>query len=339
MERASSDGFSFSQDLTSGLSQGLSQMYSQSQMSQNSQSSDCTWYSGDSQSLSQPMGIVPQKRAHFDQLVPPSFPEVKKAKYNLPKWTKGLLKTAEENQKLKTHDILMKQQEEDTNYLKMFIQDVQKSIAGFPELVAQMVKQSTDFLVKEFEKRNDGLKKEMVNHINDTVGQELSHFRKQHLDNTFETWNYLSEIKNNLDEIKTLLDDKKSESSDVMTKIDQCCESILRVQQKVEEKSGRDANQEKGPSFRNIEVANQKELLNESDSDDEFQVSVLRSREKAKRKTIFQQPKSTYASTPTIFQQPKPTYTSTPIPNYHKKAGRTLLDDDETEEFLSIFEP
>jgi hypothetical protein len=46
-------------------------------------------------------------------MVPPSFPEVKKAKYNLPKWTKGLLKTAEETQKLKSHDVLLRRQEEE----------------------------------------------------------------------------------------------------------------------------------------------------------------------------------------------------------------------------------
>ena len=84
------DGFSFSQDLTSGLSQmysqGLSQMYSQ----MTTQSSDSGFY-GDSQSFGGLGAVPPQKRPFFavDQMVPPSFPEVKKAKYNLPKWTKG----------------------------------------------------------------------------------------------------------------------------------------------------------------------------------------------------------------------------------------------------------
>ena len=103
------DGFSFSQDLTSELSQMYSQM---------SQSTDSGFYGDsqslkDSQSLSQSFGAVPQKRPFFDQMVPPSFPEVKKAKYNLPKWTKGLLKNAEETQKLKSHDVLLRRQEEE----------------------------------------------------------------------------------------------------------------------------------------------------------------------------------------------------------------------------------
>ena len=97
------DGFSFSQDLTSGLSQMYSQM--------TSQSTDSGFY-GDSQSFGG-LGAVPQKGPFFDQMVPPSFPEVKKAKYNLPKWTKGLLKTAEETQKLKSHDVLLRRQEEE----------------------------------------------------------------------------------------------------------------------------------------------------------------------------------------------------------------------------------
>ena len=78
------DGFSFSQDLTSGLSQMYSQMTTQSM--------DSGFY-GDSQSFGG-LGAVPApKRPFFDQMVPPSFPpsfpEVKKTKYNLPKWTKG----------------------------------------------------------------------------------------------------------------------------------------------------------------------------------------------------------------------------------------------------------
>jgi len=76
------DGFSFSQDLTSGLSQMYSQM---SQMT--TQSTDSGFYGDsqslkDSQSLSQSfggLGAVPQKRPFFDQMVPPSFPEVKKS--------------------------------------------------------------------------------------------------------------------------------------------------------------------------------------------------------------------------------------------------------------------
>jgi len=317
MEPDASDGFSFSQELTSGWGQVLSQGLSQ--LSQNSQSSDCTWYSENSQSMSQPVGTIPQKR--FDQMVPPSFPEVKKAKYNLPKWTKGLLKTAEENQKLKSHGILLKQQEEDSNYLKMFVQEVQKNIAGFPELVANMVKESTNFMVKNFEKRNDDLKMELVQQFNDTVEQKLSCLKQQLGDNTFETWNYLSEVKIKLDEIKTLLDDEKNESDIVMTKINQCCESILKVQQKVEEKSKADANQEKMPSFPKNEVENGEEILNGSDSDDVFQVSILRSRRRTKKKIIF--------------QPPKPAFTSTPIPNYRQMSVRKLLDDDEMYQILS----
>jgi len=332
-----SNGFSFSQDLTmgltrecsqgsrQGLNQGFDQALSQGFSQPLSQGSDSTWYSGNSQSLNQPMSTVPLKQTRFDQLVPPSLPETKKAKYNLPSWAKGLLKTAEENQKLKNHDILLKQKEDETINLKVFLQDVQKSIAGYQELVAEMVKQSTDFLTKDFEKRNDDLKTELLKHVKDTLGQQLSCLTQQHLDNTFDTWNYLSEIKFNLDEIKISLNDKKGVSDIVITKVEQCCESILKLQQKIQENSRTDSNKEKEQNVQNVQnvqknkvgsavEAKQTDVLDESESDDVFQVSILRSRRK-KRKTIFQKP------------QGKPNYTSTPIPNQRKK--KTLLDTDE----------
>lgn len=317
------DGFSFSQDLTSGLSQSQSQGLNQglySQMSQNSQSSDCTWYSGDSQSLSQSMGPMPQKR--FDQMVPPSFPEIKKVKYNLPKWTKGLLKTAEENQKLKSHEILMKQQEENSNYLKIFVQDTQKIIAGFPELMAQMVKESTDFLAKAIEKQNDCLKIELQKQINDALGHELAKLKQQQLDNTFDTWNYLSEVKSKLDELKAVADDRKCEAHILTSKIDQCCEALMKVQQILEEKSEADANLEKVPSLPVRKAESAKEVLDETDSDDMFQVSIsLRSRRKVKRRLMF--------------QQLQPIYTSTPIQHHPIRSVRKLLDDNEMSQILS----
>jgi hypothetical protein len=46
--------------------------------------------------------------------------------------------------------------------LRFFVQDVQKSIVSIPEILAQMVKESTDFLAKNFEKRNADLKMELL---------------------------------------------------------------------------------------------------------------------------------------------------------------------------------
>ena len=47
---------------------------------------------------------------------------------------------------------------------------LQLLITGYQELVAEMIKQSTDFLTKDFEKRNDDLKTELLKHVKDTLG-------------------------------------------------------------------------------------------------------------------------------------------------------------------------
>jgi len=367
------DGFSFSQDLTSGLSQ----MYSHSQMSQmTTQSTDSGFYGDsqtlrDSQSLSQSFGgllptvPLPQKRPFFDQMVPPSFPEVKKAKYNLPKWTKGLLKTAEETQKLKSHDVLLRRQEEENGHLRFFVQDVQKSIGSIPEILAQMIKESTDFLAKNFEKRNADLKMELLKDLNDALEKEMSSLKKQHLDNVFDTWNYLSEIKTSLGEIQNSLDNHSNQSDDLKNKIENCCDSIVKAQQKMEEKSSEkignvdEKNQgyrnsleeneqnfrqignmvenkqnfrENEQNFRQIEMENKKDSLDELlESDDEFQVSVLRSRRKSKMKSRSDLP-----------ALPKPTWTSTPIhapmPSFNNRQ-RKLVEDEEMCGILFNVEP
>ena len=238
---AGDDGFNFSQNLISGLSQ------MSSQLSENSGISGYFSEDSQSQSLSQNIGINPPKRpfrAPLDNMQPPIhpqerissiFPQVKKAKYTLPTWTKGLLKTAEENQKLKNHDALLTQQGEDQVQMKIFVQDVQKTIASFPELLSQMIKQSTDFLSQKFEKQNDCLKEEMLKDVNDSLAKEMEKIKEHHLENTFGTWNYLTEIKIAMGEIKASLNDQTSQSDDLKAMVDKCCDSILKVQKNIEE--------------------------------------------------------------------------------------------------------
>jgi len=284
--RFSQDVADFANGLNRDLSRGSSIASSQGS-SQITHISESTLY---------PESLQP-KRSRF----PPSFTEVKKPKYNFPNWARGLLKTEEENQKLKNHDILLKQIEEDNNYFKVFAQDVHNNIATYPELLAKMIKESTDFLMKNFDKWYDELKMELVNHVKDTLGQQLLCLKQQHLDNTFDTWTRLSEMKANLDEIKTLLDGRESESNNLMTKVGQCNETILKVQQKIEQRLETNLNHEKERHVGNKDVTNnekvkQKELLYESE--DVFRVNVLRSRRKAYRKTIFQHPEPVFTSTP-----------------------------------------
>ena len=176
-DQKAENGFSFSPNI-------MAQCQMSSQMSEKSDASS-GWYSEDSQSqlLSQPNRIIPPKQPipHFDQIFLPSIPKVKKAKYNLPSWTKGLLKTAEENEKLKTHDTLLRHQEDNYGLFKKFVLFVQKTIASFPEMFSQMIKQSTDYFSQKFEKQiekqNDCLKD-----MNDSLAKEMLKMKEQHLE-------------------------------------------------------------------------------------------------------------------------------------------------------------
>ena len=78
-----------------------------------------------------------------------------------------------------------------------------------------MIKESTDFLAKSFEKRNADLKMELLKDLDDALEKEMSSLKKQHLDSVFDTWNYLSEIKISLGEMQNSLD-SQSNQSDVL---------------------------------------------------------------------------------------------------------------------------
>ena len=180
---------------------------------------------------------------------------------------------------------------------------VQRSIGSIPESLAQMIKESTAFLAKSFEKQNADLKMELLKGLNDALEKEMSSLKKQHLDKVFETWNYLSEIKISLGEIQNSLDSQSNQSDVLKDKIENCCDSIVKAQQKMEEKSSEkignvdEKNQgyrntlkenkqnfrENVQNFRQIEMENKKDSLDELlESDDEFQVSILRRKSKLK---------------------------------------------------------
>ena len=65
---------------------------------------------------------------------------------------------------------MLKQIEEDKDHFKAFAQDVQNNIAAYPELMDKMIKESMDFLMKNFDKWYDELKMELVNHVKNTLG-------------------------------------------------------------------------------------------------------------------------------------------------------------------------
>ena len=99
-----------------------------------------------------------------------------------------------------------------------------------------MIKESTDFLAKSFEKRNADLKMELLKDLDDALEKEMSSLKKQHLDSVFDTWNYLSEIKISLGEIQNSLDSQSNQSDVLKEKIENCCDSIVKAQQKMDEK-------------------------------------------------------------------------------------------------------
>ena len=62
--------------------------------------------------------------------------------------------------------------------LRFFVQDVQRSIGSIPECLAQMIKESTDYVVKSFEKRNADLKMELLKDLNDALGRVYDMFSR-----------------------------------------------------------------------------------------------------------------------------------------------------------------
>ena len=169
---SNSGGFSFSQDFSHGFSQ-------------QSFGGDSTWCS-DSQSLSgqassypreggsQPItGLAlsfpresgsqpftghalsyPRESGSQSQTFEgrPISSEAKKSKYTLPKWSRALMNTAEENQRKKDLELAVKNLEEDNRQIKAALQEQNSLLKSFPKLVQEMVKESTDYIVSNLNK-------------------------------------------------------------------------------------------------------------------------------------------------------------------------------------------
>ena len=104
--------------------------------------------------------------------------------------------------------------------------------------MGQIIKQSTNILAQNVEKRYDDQRHEMMVNINEVFEREVSKMRQQNLNNIFDTWNYLSEIKVSLKDILTSLTIQTTQSSEnLKTKVGNCQELVLQLQQKMEKKS------------------------------------------------------------------------------------------------------
>ena len=97
--------------------------------------------------------------------------------------------------------------------------------------MGQIIKQSTNILAQNVEKKYDDQRHEMMVNINEVFEREVSKMRQQNLNSIFDTWNYLSEIKISLKDILTSLTIQTRQSSEnLKTKVGNCQELVLQLQ-------------------------------------------------------------------------------------------------------------
>ena len=163
---------------------------------------------------------------------------------------------------------MLRRLEPDQVPFNVILQQIKKT----PELMGQIIKQSTNILAQNVEKRYDEQRHEMIVNINEVFEREVSKIRQQNLNNIFDTWNYLSEIKFSLKDILTSLTMQTSQPSEnLKTKVDNCQELVLQLQQKMKKKSLPPKQKLKSiqyllPTEGNSEL----EVKSQSDSVDEF---------------------------------------------------------------------
>ena len=210
------EAFDFSEDLLGGISQ----------MSQKATSADTTICG--SQSLTYPSSssrVGQDNRAarivqKLDQIVPNVLGESKKNKYSQPKWTKGLLKTAEDNQKLRNYDNMIKHQEEEFGELKRQLLDLQACVSRFPSIMSQAIKESTNFINSVLMDENESLKAELSSRMT-LVQEELKTFTKKLIQDNF------------FDITASLMDassEKKLVEVELLSKVSECLAMLVKIE-------------------------------------------------------------------------------------------------------------
>ena len=104
---------------------------------------------------------------------------------------------------------MLRRLEPDQLPFNVILQQIKKT----PELMGQIIKQSTNTLAQNVEKRYNDQRNEMMVNINEVFEREVSKMRQQNLNNIFDTWNYLSEIKFSLKDNLASLAIQTSQSS------------------------------------------------------------------------------------------------------------------------------
>ena len=202
---ADEDGFSFSQDLLGGLSQ----------------------LSGGIQADEVPE--MTSSYSSMDYVTPYPLLPAKKAKYTVPKWTKGLLKTAEDNLRLKNQDLMMKRQDDDYKEIKMKLQEAQNTVQVMPSVMSKLIKESTDFVIKRQSLHEDNIKKDIIKELASNQDRMFMDWKKQSQDHLFE-------ILTSLAEIKDMLARKNEDQESAIRKLDECLENVKQMTRQASEK-------------------------------------------------------------------------------------------------------
>jgi len=118
--------------------------------------------------------------------------------------------------------------------LNIIAQQTNEIIKDFPQLIARMVKESTDYVSQSLEESNKRIEIEFLQDIDD-MQKEITDFKQECIETTSATMNYLSEVKNVLKQIEISLNGDSKKSKNVKDKIECIFQSISKAHQKMEQ--------------------------------------------------------------------------------------------------------
>ena len=207
-----SGGFSFSQDISQRSSQSSGFEEASWISSSQSQPQPFSYPQSITGSQSQPFEDRP-----FSSVNPMNFP-IKKAKYNLPKWSKAIMKTADDAQKQKDLEMAVKTLEEENRQMRAVLQEQHRTIMSYPA----MLKESTDYVVtnlkncvekfhleslEKFNQKNQELKIQNENQLSEVLAA-ISAMKESLLAKPNQETCDLAPIIASLDELKNLVSTK-----------------------------------------------------------------------------------------------------------------------------------
>lgn len=142
----SQKGFSFSHEITS--------------LSQSAETNDCSW-----RSFSQ--------NDYREQLPPPRQSEPISRKYNIPAWTRGILKTSDDYERLKSHEHVVKRANEDSAYIRRNVEELKHSQTNLKSSVGTMITEAMNYMQQNLQKSMESFKEDIFKAV-DEVKLDLS---------------------------------------------------------------------------------------------------------------------------------------------------------------------